>query len=90
MKIPLGKDNLNNTICWDLENHSTPHLLVGGATGSGKSVFIYSTLEYAKEAGIKEMIIMDPKYEFEHLVENVVDFHRTLREFVELFIVTRI
>lgn len=64
MKIPLGKDNFGNTIIWDLENHSTPHMLICGATGSGKSVSIRSTIEYAKLAGIDKIVIFDPKYEF--------------------------
>lgn len=64
MKIPIGKDNFNNTIYWDLNNQSTPHLLICGATGSGKSVSIKSTIEYAKEAGIDNIILFDPKYEF--------------------------
>lgn len=66
MKIPIGKDNLGNTLVWDLENHSTPHLLMGGATGSGKSVCIISVLSYAKLAGIKEIYCFDPKFEFEN------------------------
>lgn len=65
MKLPIGKDNLGNTIVWDLDNHSTPHLLMGGATGSGKSVCIVSILAYAKLAGIKEIYCFDPKFEFE-------------------------
>ena len=32
-KIPLGIDNLQQTIFWDLNNQSTPHMLVCGATG---------------------------------------------------------
>ena len=67
MKIPIGKDNFGNTIVWDLNNHSTPHVLIGGATGSGKSVCIKSTIMYAKKAGIKEIYILDPKHEFIHL-----------------------
>lgn len=63
-KIPLGKDNFDNTIIWDLDNHSTPHMLICGATGSGKSVSIRSTIEYAKLAGIDDVVILDPKYEF--------------------------
>lgn len=63
-KIPIGVDNFSRTIFWDLENHSTPHMLICGATGSGKSVSIKSTIEYAKLAGIKDIIILDPKYEF--------------------------
>lgn len=64
MKIPLGKDNYGNTIIWDLENHSTPHVLICGATGSGKSVSIRSTIEYAKLAKVDNIVIFDPKYEF--------------------------
>jgi DNA segregation ATPase FtsK/SpoIIIE, S-DNA-T family len=63
-KIPIGKDNYNNTVVWDLDNHSTPHALICGATGSGKSVCVRSIIEYAKLAGIKKIIILDPKYEF--------------------------
>jgi len=64
MKIPIGRDNYGNIIVWDLDNQSTPHMLVCGATGSGKSVSIKSTIEYAKLAGIEHIIIMDPKREF--------------------------
>jgi S-DNA-T family DNA segregation ATPase FtsK/SpoIIIE len=64
MRIPLGKDNFNNTIVWDLENHSTPHMLICGATGSGKSVCVKSIIEYARVAGIDHIVIFDPKFEF--------------------------
>jgi len=64
LKIPIGKDNLGNVIVWDLNNHSTPHALICGATGSGKSVFIKSTIEYAIEARIDQIILFDPKFEF--------------------------
>lgn len=73
MRIPLGKDNLGNTICWDLDNQSTPHTLICGATGSGKSVSILSTIEYAKLAGIKNIVIFDPKFEFRDLMSPNVD-----------------
>lgn len=63
-KIPIGFDNLSRHIYWDLDNHSTPHVLVCGATGSGKSVFLRSTIEFAKLAKVKEIIVVDPKYEF--------------------------
>jgi len=63
-KIPIGKDNFGNTIIWNLNNHSTPHALVCGGTGSGKSVSIRSTIEYALQGAASEVIILDPKFEF--------------------------
>jgi len=63
-KLPLGINNFQQTIFWDLDNHSTPHMLVCGATGSGKSVFLRSTIEYALTAGVNEVYIFDPKHEF--------------------------
>lgn len=64
LRIPIGKDNFNNTIAWDLENHSTPHMLVCGATGSGKSACLKSIIAYAEMAGIESIVIFDPKFEF--------------------------
>lgn len=63
-RIPIGKDNFGNTIIWDLENHSTPHALICGATGSGKSVCVKSIIEYVKLTEFDNIIIFDPKFEF--------------------------
>ena len=63
-KIPIGVDNFGNTIIWNLNSQSTPHMLICGATGSGKTVSILSTIEYAKLVGINDIVIFDPKYEF--------------------------
>lgn len=63
-KIPIGRNNLEEVIHWDLSNHSTPHVLVCGATGSGKSVALKSIIEFMKLAKIKGITILDPKYEF--------------------------
>jgi hypothetical protein len=65
--LPIGVDNLGNTIAWDLNSPATPHVLVCGQTGSGKSVCLISTLMYAIEAGIKDIVILDPKNEFKKL-----------------------
>lgn len=62
-KIPIGIDNFGNTIVWDLDNHSTPHVLMCGGTGSGKTSAIISIFEYAKLAKVKRIIIMDPKFD---------------------------
>ncbi|WP_418495516.1 DNA translocase FtsK [Coprobacter sp.] len=63
-KLPVGVDNFGRTVYWNLNNHSTPHVLICGATGSGKSVCIISMIEYARLAGIQDIVIFDPKYEF--------------------------
>jgi hypothetical protein len=63
-KIPIGVDNFGQIVFWDLDNNSTPHMLICGATGSGKSVSLKSTIEYALLAGINEVYIFDPKHEF--------------------------
>lgn len=67
LKIPIGIDNFGNVIYWDIENPSTPHILIGGSTGSGKTVNIISTIAFAQQAGINDIIIFDPKFEFKEL-----------------------
>lgn len=89
-KIPIGIDNFGRPIVWDLDNHSTPHMLMCGATGSGKSVSIYSTIAYAKLAGVKDIIVFDPKYEFLKLKEEGItvineinDIEKKMKDLVE-------
>lgn len=65
-KIPLGFDNFNKKVIWNTENPSTPHVLVCGSTGSGKSVCLISIVEFAKLIGFDEIFIFDPKFEFSH------------------------
>lgn len=72
-KIPVGKDNYGRTVYWDLKDHNTPHALVCGTTGSGKSVFVESTINYALEAGVENIIILDPKNEFGRFSADGVD-----------------
>lgn len=63
-KIPIGVDNFNKTLYWDLDNPSTPHVLICGSTGSGKSVCLISIIEFAKLSGVQNIVIFDPKHEF--------------------------
>jgi hypothetical protein len=62
--IPIGIDNFNQLVTWDMMNPATPHVLICGSTGSGKSVCLISIIEYCKLAGVDSIIIFDPKFEF--------------------------
>lgn len=91
LRIPLGLDNYRNTVVWDLDNNSTPHVLVCGATGSGKSVELSSIIWYAVEAGLTDITVLDPKFEFacaglpDHVrvVSDIEDIERTLADMVK-------
>ena len=79
-KIPIGLNNFGEVIYWDIHNHSTPHMLICGATGSGKSVSIKSTIEYARLAGVSRIIVLDPKYEFLNLQESGIEVLADIEE----------
>lgn len=88
-KLPVGMDNFRNVIYWDLDNHSTPHLLVCGSTGSGKSVELRCLIEYARLAGVDDIAVFDPKYEFQNLQSDGIkvyseteDMYRIMGEMV--------
>lgn len=77
-RLPIGVDNFGRLVVWDLDNHSTPHILICGATGSGKSVSIKSTIEYAKLAGVSEILILDPKHEFKGYNSNNISVYNDI------------
>lgn len=93
--FPLGEDMYKNQINWDISNHSTPHLLVSGSTGSGKSVCLNSIIKTAEKHGIR-ITILDSKYEFtdfrsknitvindQHAIEQFFEY--TVAEVDEIF-----
>lgn len=69
-KIPMGLDNFRRPVYWNLENNSTPHCLICGGSGSGKSVMLRSIIRYAKMAGIEDIKVMDTKYEMNDLSDD--------------------
>ncbi len=88
-KLPLGLDNFGETVIWDIDNQSTPHMLICGATGSGKSVCIRSSIEYARLAGVKRIIVLDPKYEFIgklpdcEIIADITEIEQRMKELVD-------
>ena len=88
-RIPIGLDNFGKAVVWDINNHSTPHMLICGATGSGKSVCIKSTIEYARLAGVNRIIILDPKYEFVgnlpdcEIITDISEIEQRMKQLVE-------
>ena len=67
--IPIGIDNFGETVYWDMSNHSSPHAMIAGATGSGKSVCLDSIMRSLEGKG--EIIILDPKYEFSNSINDI-------------------
>lgn len=62
LSIPIGQDVNGKTVFKDLVD--MPHLLVAGATGAGKSVFLNSTITALTEqmtADELELVLIDPK-----------------------------
>lgn len=80
MEIPIGVDVFGKTVYKDLVD--MPHLLIAGATGSGKSVMLNVLLTaLTKQVSEKalELVLIDPKRvelaqfsEAPHLVEDVI------------------
>lgn len=62
IKIPIGKDLNNNVVSLDFGK--IPHILIGGTTGSGKSVLINTIICSLYATTPKEMfelVLIDPK-----------------------------
>lgn len=60
--IPFGKDINNELLTVDLQ--ATPHLLVAGATGSGKSIFMHNiimSLIMRNSPDDLKLVLIDPK-----------------------------
>ncbi len=58
-RLAMGVDILKQVYTFDIRK--APHLLIAGATGSGKSVFLNSLLEQLKENPQVDLHLFDPK-----------------------------
>lgn len=87
LRMPLGRDVAGNPVASDLVK--MPHLLIAGATGMGKSVFLNSILIgllYQNSPNDLRLILVDPKRveftaynDIPHLLAPViVDPHKTI------------
>lgn len=80
LPLALGKDIFGNPVVTDLTR--MPHLLVAGATGSGKSIFINSlilSIVYKADPSDVKMLMVDPKLlelsaysDIPHLISPVI------------------
>ena len=57
--VAFGLNVMGEDVRFDIRN--APHLLVAGATGSGKSVFLASMIEQLRKIPNSELILLDPK-----------------------------
>jgi len=94
--IPIGLDARGDPVVIDLANPVSPHALIAGATGSGKSVcinsIIYGLIKRLPPSKLK-LLMIDPKRvelakfkNLEHLIEPIVmdadDASRSLRRLI--------
>jgi S-DNA-T family DNA segregation ATPase FtsK/SpoIIIE len=60
-KFPVGLNVFNNPIYFDFSTSATPHLLIAGATGGGKSVFLNVLIRALLKKNEFDLILVDPK-----------------------------
>lgn len=86
-KLNIGVDSFNKSYKYDITE--APHMLIAGATGSGKSVFIASLIEQLLQNKKAELHLFDPKrvelslYEDEARVVEYADDIMAMRNSLE-------
>ncbi|MEO9651653.1 MAG: FtsK/SpoIIIE domain-containing protein [Roseobacter sp.] len=74
LTVPLGEDRFGNVVQIDFTSSNSPHLLIGGTTGSGKSEALNTILAGFTEHYSPEEVrlqLIDPKgTELEHLAAS--------------------
>jgi hypothetical protein len=74
LKVPIGEDRFGNIVDIDFSSSNSPHLLIGGTTGSGKSEALNTILVGFTEFYSPEQVrlkLIDPKgTELEHFANS--------------------
>jgi S-DNA-T family DNA segregation ATPase FtsK/SpoIIIE len=74
LSVPLGEDRFGNVVEIDFTSSNSPHLLIGGTTGSGKSEALNTILAGITQHYLPEEVrlqLIDPKgTELAHLSES--------------------
>jgi DNA phosphorothioation-dependent restriction protein DptH len=64
LSAPLGEDQQGNTVSMNFSDNNSPHLLIGGTTGSGKSealnILLFGLVKFYTPDELK-LILVDPK-----------------------------
>jgi DNA segregation ATPase FtsK/SpoIIIE-like protein len=89
--LAIGADLMGNTRSFDLRE--APHMLVAGATGSGKSVFVNNLISQLQNVPGVELHLFDPKQvELAHFEgservkeykSDIEDIHESLKDLVD-------
>ncbi len=89
LPVAIGKTIMNDTFVFDLVK--TPHLLIAGATGQGKSVglnVIITSLLYNKTPDELKLIMVDPKMLEFSIYERLSDYFLTKLPDTDMSIIT--
>lgn len=64
LSVPLGEDRLGELVCLDFSSSNSPHLLVAGTTGSGKSealnTILFGLVKHYSSDELR-LLLVDPK-----------------------------
>lgn len=69
---------LGNKVYWDLQSSPSPHTLIVGSTGSGKTVALLTLAQRAKDTYGCSITVLDIKDEYRYLIETLFDDDFTL------------
>lgn len=80
--MPIGIDNFGENLVWNMMDHSSPHIMISGSTGSGKSVAM--DVLFSGVRGLGEIFVLDPKDEIPGAVSNFLEIEETMKYLVDL------